>query len=105
MAKPKLSLTLKPTFTAKVPIPIPGSGVEPVEFIFKARTRMQFAEFVDALKDRPDVDVILDIASGWELEDAFGKEMVEKLCDSYMGAARAIIETYLQELTQARLGN
>lgn len=105
MAKPKFTLTPTPTFKAKVLIPVPGKTAEPVEFTFKGRTREQFKEFIDNLKDREDVDVILEIASGWELDEPFDKENVEMLTENYLGAARAIIEKYLAELTQARLGN
>ena len=103
--KSKFSLAVKPTFKAKVQVPVPGQVAELVEFTFKGRTRDEFKEFIDSLKDREDVDVVMDIASGWELDDAFDAENVEVLCQNYLGAARAIIEKYLAELTQARLGN
>jgi hypothetical protein len=105
MAKQKFSLSIKPTFKAKVAIPVPGATAELVEFTFRGRTRDEFKAFVDSLKDREDVEVVMDIASGWELDDAFDAENVEVLCQNYLGAARAIIEKYLSELTQARLGN
>lgn len=105
MAKSKFSLSVKPTFTAKVGIPIPGKSPEPVEFTFKGRTRDEFKEFIESLSEREDADVVMDICSGWELEDAFDRENVEVLIQNYLGAARAIIEKYLSELTQARLGN
>lgn len=105
MAKPKFSLAVAPTFKAKVMIPVPGKSAEPVEFTFKGRDREAFKEFIANLADREDADVVMDIASGWELEDAFDKENVQTLIDNYLGAARAIIEKYLSELTQARLGN
>ena len=105
MAKTKFSLAAAPTFKARVLVPVPGKSAEPVEFTFKGRTREQFKDFVESLKDREDADVILDIASGWELEDAFDKDNIELLTENYLGAARAIIEKYLSELTQARLGN
>lgn len=105
MAKPKFSLTASPTFKAKVAIPVPGGDSASVEFVFKGRTREAFKDFIDSIKDREDVDVILDIATGWDLDDAFEKENIEKLTQNYLGAARAIIEKYLSELTQARLGN
>ena len=61
MARPKFTLVAKPTFTAKVAIPIPGQAAEMVEFTFKGRTRDQFAEFIDSIKDgeAKDVDVIM----------------------------------------------
>jgi Phage tail assembly chaperone len=105
MAKAKLVLTASPTFKAKVAIPVPGNSPTLVEFTFKGRTKDQFKEFIDALRDRDDVDVVLDVASGWELEDAFDREAIEQLTQNYIGSARAIIEKYLSELTQARLGN
>ncbi len=105
MAKPKFTLTAAPTFKAKVAIPIPGAKAEEVEFTFKGRTRDAFKDFVESLKDRDDAEVIMDIASGWDLTDAFDKKNVELLTQNYLGAARAIIEKYLAELTQARLGN
>jgi hypothetical protein len=103
--KSKFSLAVKPTFRSRVSIPVPGQAAELVEFTFKGRTRDQFKAFIEELKDREDVDVILDIASGWELDDAFDKDNLEELTQNYLGAARAIIEKYLSELTQARLGN
>lgn len=105
MAKSKFSLSVKPSFKAKVAIPVPGQAAELVEFTFKGRTRDEFKDFIDTLKDREDVDVVMDIASGWELDDPFDAENVEILTQNYLGAARAIIEKYLSELTQARLGN
>lgn len=101
----KLSLTASPTFKANVLIPVPGKKPVPVEFVFKGRTKKEFQAFIESIRDREDAEVILDIASGWELEDAFARESVEQLLDTYIGAARAVIETYINELTSARLGN
>lgn len=101
----KLVLTAAPTFKTNVMIPVPGKKPTPVEFIFKGRTKDEFKAFIESLSGREDVDVILDIATGWELDDAFDDESVEKMTQNYIGAARAIIETYLNELTSARLGN
>jgi hypothetical protein len=107
MARQKFTLAVAPTFKSKVLIPVPGQAPEPVEFTFKGRTRDQFAEFIESIKEgeAKDVDVILDICSGWELEDAFDAKNIETLTQNYLGAARAIIDKYLAELTTARLGN
>jgi hypothetical protein len=101
----KLVLTASPTFKATVLIPVPGKKPVPVEFVFKGRTKDQFTEFVEKLAGRDDVDVILDIATGWELDDVFGQDAVATLVQNYIGAARVVIEKYLNELTAARLGN
>ena len=105
MAKPKLSLTASPTFKAKVSIPVPGNKATEVEFTFKGRTRQQFKDFIESLTDREDADVLMDICSGWELEEAFDKDNIELLAQNYIGAPKAVIDKYLSELTAARLGN
>ena len=105
MAKPKFSLTANPTFKALVDVPVPGGKSAAVEFTFKSRTRDEFRLFIDGLGDRLDVEVIMDMASGWDLEDPFDQANVELLTQNYLGAARAVIEKYLSELTAARLGN
>lgn len=101
----KLKLTLSPTFKAKVAIPVPGSKPVDVEFTFKARKKTEFKDFVEGLRDRDDNDVIMDIACGWELEDAFDAKSVADLTENYIGAASAVITTYLREHTAARSGN
>ena len=101
----KLQLTASPTFRCNVLIPVPGKKPVPVEFNFKGRTKDEFKSFIDTIGDREDVDVILDIATGWELEEAFGRDSVELLLQNYLGSARVIIEKYIGELTSARLGN
>lgn len=101
----KLSLVAKPTFSAKVQIPVAGDKAASVQFTFKGRTREAFKAFVESLTDREDVDVVLDIASGWDLDEPFEKLNVELLLQNYLGAARAIIETYINELTSARVKN
>jgi hypothetical protein len=101
----KLTLTSSPTVKSNVLMAVPGKKPVPVEFNFKGRTKDEFKAFLDGIGDREDAEVILDIATGWELEDAFGKESVELLLQNYIGAARVIIEKYIGELTAARLGN
>jgi hypothetical protein len=101
----KLSLSANPTFESTVQIPVPGSKPVPVKFKFNAKTKDEFKAFIESLAERADVDVILEIASGWELEDPWGKESVTKLEQSYIGSAKAILETYIKDLSGARLGN
>lgn len=105
MAKPKLILKAAPTFKAKVSIPVPGAAAVDVEFTMKGRTRTEFKDFVAGLKDREDVDALMDICTGWDLDDAFTRENIEILTENYLGAARAVIEKYFSEITNARLGN
>ena len=101
----KIKLAADPTFTAMVSIPIPGAKPTPVEFTFKHRTKKDVAEWGNALADKPDVDLIKDMASGWELDDEFNDANIAMLCQNYAGAAFAIFETYLEELRGARAKN
>ena len=101
----KLTLTASPTFTAKVAIPVPGGKAVPVEFKFKGRTKDEFKELLEGMAEREDVEAILEVASGWDLEDVFNEDNVEKLVQNYIGSAKAILEKYITELSAARLGN
>lgn len=104
MAK-KLNLATDPTFTATAHIPVPGAGTAPVKFTYKYRDREEFKEFVEVLKDAEDVEMIMDIASGWDLDEPFDKAHVEKMVKKFIGAPRAILDTYMQEQTGARVKN
>ena len=105
MSKSKFSLTALPTFKRKVGIPVAGSKPVEVEFTFKHKTRDEYKAFIEGIEGREDVDVILEIASGWDLEEAFDDTSLDALTQNYIGSARAIITAYINELTDARLGN
>ena len=103
----KLSLTQKPTFNRDVMIPVPGEKPVAVNFTFKAKTKSEFKEFVERLQAQKldDLGIIMEIASGWDLEDPFELENVKKLEQNYLGSAKAILDAYNVELSGARLGN
>jgi hypothetical protein len=77
MAKAKFSLTASPTFKSTVDIPIPGGRSAQIEFTFKGRTRDEFEEFMTALKDEKPDDLVLQIATGWDLDEPFGQAHTE----------------------------
>lgn len=129
IAKAKFSLSAAPTFTAPVLISIPGAADAEVIFTFKHRTRDALNDFnatlkaaaeaaVQAEKDSgdaevkadpeavaKDVELILDVASGWELEEPFDAKSIEKLVQNYIGAARFVVTTYFAEMSGARTKN
>lgn len=102
----KLKLNPAPTFKAKVGIPVHGSAkpVE-VEFTFKHRPRSDLMPWLDAQKERPDAELVMEIAEGWELDDEFNAENCARLCDNYAGAGQAIVLGYLEELSGHRAKN
>ncbi|NHZ93547.1 hypothetical protein F2P45_31775 [Massilia sp. CCM 8733] len=107
----KFSLNVAPTFKAPVQIQIPGAGEAEIVFTFKHRTKNELKEFTESLKsadgeDGPnDTDVLLDITSGWDLDEPFDADSLNKLTQRYMGAAQAVIAAYFNELTGARAKN
>ena len=105
MAKSKFSLTPSPTFKCIVEIPVPGGRSAPVEFTFKGRTRDQFEEFMTGLKSEKPDELVMQLATGWDLDEAFEQDNVDKLTQNYMGAGLAIWTKYVAELTKARTGN
>lgn len=101
----KLTLDPAPTFSAPVPIPIAGGDPVPVAFNFKHKTREAFAAWLSGRDGKKKSAVIMEIADGWELDDAFNEANVERLLSAYMGAFDAIERVYVRELTAHREGN
>lgn len=93
-----------PTFKAAVSIPLPGGGSAPVTFEFRHRTADELAEWLKQdLGD--DTAAIRQTAIGWDLVEPFDEANVALLVQNYIGCGKPIVETYLRELTRARLGN
>lgn len=102
---PKLSLTPAPTFKGFVSIPIPGSSPAKVQFTFRHRNRDEIKTWMDEIEGKPMSQVVLEAASGWDLEEPFDAEHVELLLKNYIGSGQAVLETYLRELSGAREKN
>ena len=116
-AKPKFQLDPSPTFVANVEIPTHGGNLAEVGFTFKHRTRDEMFAFRDSLKTpeavddeevKPgptDVEVIMSVASGWDLDEPFDVKSVTKLVQNYIAAPIAILTAYYAELSGARTKN
>lgn len=101
----KLTLKANPTFRAKVGIPVAGSNPVHVEFTFKHRTKSELDAFMKSRVDVSDVDSVMAMVEGWELEEPFDREGVELLLENYAGAALALYLAYVDELLQAKRKN
>lgn len=102
-----LKLIANPTFIAKVEIPAPGGAVS-IKMEFKHMTKDAYSAFLkaDSEAGKSDQDTIMDIAVNWfNVDGEFTRENVDMLCQQYHAAPRAIVETFIKELTQFRLGN
>lgn len=105
MAKVKFSLDPNPTFKGEVKIPVAGDKPGVIEFIFTYRDRDELAAFTEKTQGREDWVNVMDMASGWDLDDPWGEQSVKKLLVKYHGAAMAIYEAYYSELFKGRQGN
>lgn len=101
----KFKLQPNPTFKRKVGLTAHDGSVVELEVEFKHRTRTALQEFPAEIKGKDDADIVLLVATGWELEDAFGPETVKTLCDNYLSAAEEILTAYLGAIQGARAGN
>lgn len=103
-----LKLTPNPTFVAPVKIPVPGGVGVTIKVEFKHMSKADYAAFIQKEQDtkRSDEDAIMDVAVGWsEVDGEFNRENVARLCQHYHGAANAIAEAFIEQLTQFRRGN
>jgi hypothetical protein len=101
----KLSLKIDPTFPATVSIPKAGSEPVQLKLTCKHRTKDELQEFIKTRSEKSDVDSILAMASGWDLEDAFDTENIEALCQKYIAAPLEIYKAYVSALVGERAKN
>ena len=102
----KLKLNPDPTFQGKVEVHVPGSAPASVVFTFKHRTRPEMVTFFAKVKEmKDDVELIMAMATGWDLEDEFSKANIKTMCAAYIDFPGASYEAYLKEITGARSGN
>lgn len=101
----KLSLVAKPTFKAKVEIPVAGGDAVELELTFKHRTKTDLNAFINSREDKSDADSFMDMVEGWELKDEYNKASVELLLENYIGTALATYQTYIDELVKSKAKN
>ena len=102
---PKLKLIPDPTFKAKVAIPVKGGESVEVLFTFKGRTRDELKEFSESRKDKTDTETFKEMVVGWELDDEFTPENVDRLLQNYIGAGVACYMKYMDEHYKHKSGN
>jgi hypothetical protein len=102
----KLKLQPDPTFKAKVAIPVPGAEPASVEFTFKHRSKDEMDRFLKSVADMEgDFEMVMAVATGWDLVDEFTAANVKALIGNYIAAPAAIFEAYLAELAGNRRKN
>jgi hypothetical protein len=127
----KIVLGKRPAdFKKKVEIPVVSGEVSEVEFLFKYRTRKEYAKLMDdhakGVRERSsvdqssgdfsferfvgqsiedDADLILTLAAGWDLDDALTKESIVSMLDTYGASGPLVVTAYRTAINEGRLGN
>lgn len=92
----KLTFNPPPTWQKKVEIPVPGGNAE-VLFTFRRKNRPELREFIAKLGEMKDAEAVAEVVAGWNLDDTYNAEAVDKLCTTYPGSGFAILRDYLHE--------
>lgn len=126
MAKIKLGNRPK-SFKHTVRFPMLEGGQGAIEVNYKYRTKSEFAEFIDETvaaagtgeteADKfsmvdfvtktlgANVNYILDVIDGWNLDDELNATSVRQLADELPAAAIAVMDDYRRAINEGRLGN
>lgn len=94
----KFKLAADPTFKCKVLIPRIGQEDVTIELTFKYYIRDTLIELEDELKEKPMIDFVMKLVSGWSLNVEFNKENMNILFNNYPAAIQAITSTYYKEM-------
>lgn len=105
MAK-KMKLTLAPLPDFKLPVKftMPNGDEQSIVFTVKHKKASDIQELYqkDGTKDS---DFIMNIATGWDLEEEFNEDNSKLLIEYYPSAALALMGSYLGALAGQRVKN
>ena len=101
----KFKLVADPTFKCSVLIPRAGQSDGEIILVFNHYSIDELTKFETALKDKPVIDFMMKIVSGWNLDEEFNQENLNILLNNYPAAWRAIIDTYYREMLGQREKN
>lgn len=103
MAKMKVTLGRLADF--KLPVEFNMPNGDKAQIVFTVR-HMKASEMQDLYNtERSDSQMIMDIATGWNIEEEFTEENTKELVDLYPGAALALAGAYLGALAGQRVKN
>lgn len=94
----------KPTFWAKVPVPVAGTP-KPVlvDIEFKHLGRDALRDYIASLDGREDQESLAEIVMGWkDVDEEFSEESLQKLLNNYPGAALSMVKTFVAEALEAK---
>ena len=105
MAKFKLTLAPLPDFKLPVKFTMPDGNEGSILFTVRHLKAKEVQEMYEAEKVVRDADLIMRLATGWDLEEEFNEENAKTLVEFYPGAALALTGSYLAALAGQRVKN
>lgn len=105
------NLNPAPTFTAPVPLSVPGLR-EPLEvsFTFKHLSRTALEKWVNKYLAAPTHEVLAEVIAGWDMKKdgeavPYSITALAELVEAYTPARGEISDAYILELTRAKRKN
>lgn len=99
-----LKLNANPTFVKEVAIPVP-EGLAKVAFTFKHRPKSAMNAFFERIKDMEDLDIIKEMATGWDADGEFNDDNLKLFLDNYHAAGFTVTQEYVTALGSFKKGN
>lgn len=94
-----------PDFQLPVKFVLPNGVEAKFAFTVKALTSSELNATLKDASNQTGAQFIKSLASGWELEDEFSDENINKLVDLYPAVVGGLISTYTQALAGYRVKN
>lgn len=103
MANMKLTLGRLADFQLPVEFSMPNGETASITFKVRHMKASEVQEMYSSESVTSDSDLIMNIATGWNLEDEFNAENAKELIDLFPGVAVALAGAYLGALAGQRV--
>ena len=98
-----------PTFTATVPITVPGGDSQPLKLVFKHKTAKALQDFLANAAGRTDTDMLAEMVASVDAsakqDNETDADCLADIANKYPAARSDILRSYLRELTESRSKN
>lgn len=105
MAKMKLTLARLPDFKLPVKFTMPNGEEGSIVFTVRHMPANEFHDLYTSEAVVKDHEFIMNLATGWDLEEEFNAENAQLMVELFPGSAIALAGTYLQALAGQRVKN
>lgn len=105
MAKMKITLGKLPDFKLPVEFILPNGDVGEITFTVRHVSVDEFQKMYSSDEVIRDHELIMNLASGWNLSEEFNEENAKELVSHYPAAALALASQYMRALAGQRVKN